>query len=561
MNSANTSNNRKILCVDDELDILTLYQDIFSRADETRGEQTRAALQQRWRQRTSDTTPPADCPLDRETYEITLARCGEEAIEIVKRTASQGQSFAAGFFDMRMPGGLDGYETIKAIIEIDPEIHCAVVSAYSDRGIKDLMKLFPCQDQWLFLNKPFGNEELLQVAHHLISTWRLKEKNRQFTVRLQEEVRKQTDKYKETAERLILINQFSRELGTAFDLTILLNNIIEQLRLIVGAHTGSLLLVEDDLYLQVKAAVGPGHEKIIGLRNTISENRISNHVLVHKQPLMIADFSSDPRFRNTPAQVRPDFDAVISVPLLVKEEPIGVMNFGAPKAEKKFSQEELEFVHSVAGQIAMAIDNARLYQRLSASYEQLSEAYLSTVKALTKAIDAKDHYTYGHSERVACYSLAIARELDYGEDELAELHRACILHDIGKIGISEAILNKPGRLTEEEFMIIKTHSTLGAEMILEIPFLEQTRQVILHHHERFDGRGYPNGIGGEKIPLSARIMAIADTLDAMTSDRPYRKGMAQEVALAEILRCSGFQFDPMVVMACMKAIVQTPPPK
>jgi putative nucleotidyltransferase with HDIG domain len=169
------------------------------------------------------------------------------------------------------------------------------------------------------------------------------------------------------------------------------------------------------------------------------------------------------------------------------------------------------------------------------------------VDALSAALDAKSHYTCGHSERVAEISLLIAKEMGLSEEEQKKIHIGAHLHDIGKIGIPDAVLNKTGKLTAVEFAQIQQHPVIGDEIISKIKVFHEVKDIVRFHHERFDGKGYPDGLRGEKIPLKARIVAVADSLDAMTSFRPYRVAYKFEAAFAEIDRCRGRQFDPVVV--------------
>jgi response regulator RpfG family c-di-GMP phosphodiesterase len=184
--------------------------------------------------------------------------------------------------------------------------------------------------------------------------------------------------------------------------------------------------------------------------------------------------------------------------------------------------------------------------------------YVRSIDAMIKALEAKDFYTRGHSQRVTLYSTAIAEELGVTGQELEDLYRASVLHDLGKIGVREAILNKPGKLSEEEFLEIVRHPETAVRILEPIPFFRPLLPAILHHHERFDGKGYPSHLVGKNIPLASRIMTIADTFDAMTSTRAYRKALPVADAIAEIRRCSGTQFDPDIVpafLACQPKIV------
>jgi putative nucleotidyltransferase with HDIG domain len=185
--------------------------------------------------------------------------------------------------------------------------------------------------------------------------------------------------------------------------------------------------------------------------------------------------------------------------------------------------------------------------RLRAATADLERSYDVTLEAMGDALDLRDEETEGHSKRVTAYTIALARAMRLGAGELKTIARGAFLHDIGKIAIPDAILLKPGRLTPEEMDVMRTHPERGYHMIRKIPFLEEAAEIVYTHQEMFDGCGYPRGLCGQEIPLGARIFALADSLDAMTSDRPYRKGRSFAQATAEIERCRGTQFDPEIV--------------
>ncbi len=182
----------------------------------------------------------------------------------------------------------------------------------------------------------------------------------------------------------------------------------------------------------------------------------------------------------------------------------------------------------------------------------LRELFFTTIKAISNALDAKDTYTHGHSHRVTMYSLILAKEMEFEEDMLEEIETAGLLHDIGKIGIPEDILCKPGKLTDDEYQVIQGHAPGGRKILSTIPGLKSVSAWISCHHEKWDGTGYPNGLKGEDIPLPSRILAVADTYDAMTSNRSYRKGLPHEVAVEEIKNCAGTQFAPGVIEVFLK---------
>jgi len=187
-------------------------------------------------------------------------------------------------------------------------------------------------------------------------------------------------------------------------------------------------------------------------------------------------------------------------------------------------------------------------------YMDMRNQYLSTIKALTKAIDAKDHYTHGHSERVAEYAVLIGKELKLQEDFLEKLEYIALMHDIGKIGIPESILNKPSRLSDDEFSVVREHSAVGAEIISNIKFIGDHADIVRHHHERVDGRGYPDGLSGEKVSMGAKIVGVADAFDAMTTERVYRSPMTKQQAMVELQSCCNSQFCGEVVSAFEKVL-------
>jgi putative nucleotidyltransferase with HDIG domain len=180
---------------------------------------------------------------------------------------------------------------------------------------------------------------------------------------------------------------------------------------------------------------------------------------------------------------------------------------------------------------------------------QLRETYDGTLEALVSALDARDRETKGHSLRVAKYMMEIACQMGIPRDtpEWVDMQRGALLHDVGKIGVSDSILHKPGPLSDDEWVDMRRHPKIGHDMLKDISFLSGAATIVLAHHERFDGKGYPGGLAADEIPLGARIFVLADTFDAMTSDRPYRRALSAEASRAEIIRCSGTQFDPMCV--------------
>ncbi len=232
---------------------------------------------------------------------------------------------------------------------------------------------------------------------------------------------------------------------------------------------------------------------------------------------------------------------VLVQPLTCKGQTVGFVMAGAKGGQDPdVSSYDIQLIEAAAGYINTFSDNV-------AHFEDQHALFTGTVQALAASIDAKDQYTRGHSERVAYLSAEIGRAMGMSKEEIERIRIGGIVHDVGKIGVPESVLTKPSRLTDEEFEKIKLHPEIGHRILKDIPQLADVLPGVLHHHERFDGKGYPHGLAGKDIPLIARIMAIADTFDAMSSTRAYRPAMPREKVLAEFERCAGTQFDPEIV--------------
>jgi putative nucleotidyltransferase with HDIG domain len=248
----------------------------------------------------------------------------------------------------------------------------------------------------------------------------------------------------------------------------------------------------------------------------------------------------------------PAVESYIAFPLKTPQKTIGVLNLVRVKDAAPFSHVDLEIINVLASQASISIDNVRLYYNIR-------DNYLKTIRAFALAVEAKDRYTHGHSENVMKYTVVLAKQLGLSDTEIENVKYAGLLHDIGKIGISEFILNKPSRLTPYEFDEIRKHPEVGAKIIADVPFLRPLVPLVLHHHEYFDGSGYPDGIGGEEIPFGARILSVADVFEAMTSNRPYRKALSPELAVQTLIAGKGKQFDPCMVDAFMDVLKLSAP--
>lgn len=238
---------------------------------------------------------------------------------------------------------------------------------------------------------------------------------------------------------------------------------------------------------------------------------------------------------------------MISQPILVRRTLHGVINLVIDSRQETIPAGQMDILSLLAGSAASAIANQTLYT-------DLQNSYLQAIRALTNSIEARDKYTAGHTDRVTRLAEHVARHLGWTEKQITTLRIGCTLHDIGKIGVPDAILNKAGKLTEAERQRMNQHPEQGLKIICEIDLFKPAVPYIIAHHERFDGAGYPNGLAGKEIPIEGRLLAVVDTFDAVMSDRPYRKGASAEVAVDELINHSGTQFDPKLVEAFLKVL-------
>ncbi len=264
--------------------------------------------------------------------------------------------------------------------------------------------------------------------------------------------------------------------------------------------------------------------------------------------VVITDVSKDPDL----GRKFPDPFSLLAVPVKIAGNVVGYLGIAHSDRKRLFSTGDVRLLSSLAEQISIVATNDELYQNLK-------NFLLSVIQTLVSSIEAKDTYTKGHSERVRNLSLMIAEALGFSQEEKEILSWAALLHDIGKLGVPEGILTKPGKLTEEEKVIIQDHPERGYRILLPIEQLQDSLSGIRFHHERLDGSGYPLGLKGEEIPIQARIIGVADTYDAMTSRRSYRDKLRDDVTLAELVRVKGSQLDPEIVDLFVDMIKSTPP--
>jgi putative nucleotidyltransferase with HDIG domain len=453
-----------------------------------------------------------------EGYQVTTASNGMAALEELGRSAIDLM-----ITDIKMPG-IDGLELFEQVKARSQDVVMIFITGHGtlDTAIESLMRGVDG-----FILKPFGEKELLSAVDRAINSSRLKKEN----IRL---------------KALIPLFEISKLLVTEIDLTQLFKIITEVLVKEFSVDRVSLMLIDEASgTLLIRASHGLSTDMALKARRKEGEG-VSGLVLKHRKPLIIsAGKHPDPEVmaainrENMPA-------SSMSVPLIGKNKLFGVLNVskfsGAP-----FSTSDLQIALILSSQVVTAMENASLY-------ENLRENYFRTVQALVAAVEAKDPYTRWHSANVAKYAVSVARDMEMNPSQLEEIHIAAILHDMGKIGISELIISKPAVLNQEEFDIMKDHPAHGIRILEPIGFSPAIINAIYQHHERFDGKGYPQGLAGEEITLAARILNVADTIDAMVSERPYRGKISIQGVLLELEREAGRQFDPRVAESARRLI-------
>ena len=250
---------------------------------------------------------------------------------------------------------------------------------------------------------------------------------------------------------------------------------------------------------------------------------------------------------------------VMCVPVPGRERVAGIVMLVRFAAQGPFRPAELQMVEEMVALAAMAVEQATLFAKVRNYAEEVEAGYDSTLKVLTAALDTKDSATQGHSERVARLTVKLAREVGVPNEQLVDIERGALLHDVGKIGVPDHVLHKPESLDEQDWEAMQKHPLMAGLIVSKVGFLEGALPILLYHHERYDGAGYPFGLEGKAIPLEARIFMVVDAYDAMTSDRPYRQAMPMEDALAEIRRNAGIQFDPEIVESFIRVIERLHP--
>jgi HD-GYP domain-containing protein (c-di-GMP phosphodiesterase class II) len=379
-----------------------------------------------------------------------------------------------------------------------------------------------------------GNIEKLKIANHIIinSIGRI--------IVCAADIYKKRD-----FTRLETVMMYGKKMIKVHDINKLCNLILEAAVIESGSDRASIMLLENDGYMHIKNSIGIPKNIAANTKVKVGSG-ISGKVAKTGEPIIIS------KGYKIPGSVKRSMrglglKSALSIPLMSDGAVQGVLNLGKYKSRHLFDKDDAELLLILAYEAGTAINNCRLFEEMQALYE-------GSIFSLAAAIDARDHYTHGHSSRVSEIALAIGRFLKLPVETLKNIRLASLLHDIGKIGVPDSILLKPGRLTEKEFEVIKKHPVYAVNILKHLPRLKDIVPIVYHEHEHYDGKGYVEGLRADKIPVESRIIAVADAYEAMTSNRPYRKSMSKKNAIKEIKRNSGTQFDPAIVNVFLKVV-------
>ncbi len=355
------------------------------------------------------------------------------------------------------------------------------------------------------------------------------------------------DQAKSRLDTLTTLFEVSNNLSSSLELENIIGNLADSTLGALKASAVAIMLFEGkERRLVLRAVAGDTRGWYIGVGDTVDVSHYGLNGLVSG----VGPFCAAKPGEMTPASVSlapPGSQSILVGRLSSRGKLLGLISVASTTGGAFSEPGHMELFVDITNQAAVAVENADMYKRLE-------QTFWSTIRSLAEAIDAKDSYTRGHSDRVAEYAEALARRMRLEDDLLSAVRCAGYLHDTGKIGIPDAILLKPGRLTDEEYRQIMKHPVLSHKIIEPVEFPYDVKPLVRHHHERMDGSGYPDGLVGEEIPLGARIIGIADAYEAMTSDRPYRKALTQAAAVEELRRCAGTQFDAMLVSTFIEVL-------
>ena len=448
------------------------------------------------------------------SFDLTLCKQAREAVDAVSMAIEKGHPFAGAFLDIHLPPGPDGVWAAEHIRKMDPDINMVLITGYSHLNMQEIGARIPPADKLLYLRKPFDVHEIWQCAFSLSSKWETEKDLRTFQTELESKVEKRTSELLEANRRL------KSEVEKSARGVMALRANEEKFRGIINNNADGIIILDQKGIVHF---MNPAAEALFNRKagKSIGENFGFPVLSGQSTELDIISGAGD---------------------------PIAV--------EMRAATTEWDGEPAFLASLRDITEHKRMQQQIQESLEDLKNTMKGTVRAIAATVEKRDLYTAGHQERVASLSDAIAREMGLSSEQREGLILAAVIHDIGKITVPAEILSKTGRLNELEFKMIQTHPEVAYEILKPIEFPWPIARIVLQHHERMDGSGYPHGISGEEILMEARVLGVADVVEAMASHRPYRPALGIDKGLDEISKNKGIHYDADVVDACLKLFTE-----
>jgi putative nucleotidyltransferase with HDIG domain len=444
-------------------------------------------------------------------FEVDCCAQGPEAVEAVKFSLDFNRSYAVVFLDLNMPPGPDGEWTAEQIQKLDPLTNIVLVSGFMRTSPGKFGQKAGGLDRLLYLQKPFHRQEILQFATALSAKWQAEVELRNLHLEMENLVGQRT------AALLQANKQLKKEVEYREKTEKALHTSEINFRNMIYSNADGILILDKDS--SIVRFMNPAAETIFGTKAKHFVGRAFEHLVIPDKPT--------------------ELDIII----------------GEGKsciAEMRVMETEWEGQTAYLASLRDITDRKRMQQRLQLSLDNLKTVMDGTISAMAMAVEMRDPYTSGHQHRVAELVKAIAEEIKLSAENIEGVYMAASIHDIGKISLPAEILSKPVKLTDIERKMIQAHSRVGYEILKGIDFSWPIAQIVLQHHERMDGSGYPHGLGGEEILIGARIVGVADVVETMASHRPYRPSIGLDKALEEVSQNSGRLYDKKVVQACLR---------
>jgi response regulator RpfG family c-di-GMP phosphodiesterase len=443
------------------------------------------------------------------TFEVDCCTQGKEAVETVKLALEFNKSYSVIFLDLNLPPGPDGEWTAEQIQKLDPYTNIVLVSGFMRAGPAKLANRSAASDRLLYLQKPFHRQEILQFATALSAKWLAEIELRNLHEEMEDLVDERTNALLQTNRQL------RKEIATRQETEKALHMSEVNFRNMIYNNADGVLILDENSIVKF---MNPGAESIFGTKAKHFVGQTFEHLIIPGKPT--------------------ELDIIIG-------------DGKSVVAEMRVMETEWEGKKAYLASLRDITNRKRMQQRLQRSLDNLKDVMDGTIRAMALAVEMRDPYTSGHQHRVAQLAQAIAEEISLPADTIEGVYMAASIHDIGKISLPAEILSKPLKLTEIERKMIQAHSKVGYDILNGVDFSWPIAQIVLQHHERMDGSGYPHGLGGKEVLIEARIVGVADVVETMASHRPYRPAMGLDRALEEVMKNKGRLYDEKVVNACL----------